>query len=89
MVSQLSDMKLTYVRVLHTVGIFAIVSLMVGDVVRTIDADPSLCSSNPMGNDTVNATSDPDEEFDYPECSASVDIAVTMAFLSGLFMVSA
>ena len=74
---------------LHTVGIFAIVSLMVGDVVRrTIDADPSLCASDPMGNDTINATSDPDEEFDYPECSASVDIAVTMAFLSGLFMVS-
>lgn len=75
---------------MYNVGIFAIVSLMVGDVVRrTIDADPSLCASDPMGNDTVNATGTGDTEFDYPECSASLDIAVTMAFLSALFMVSA
>ena len=71
---------------------FAIVSLMVGDVVRrTIDADPSLCMPDPMGNDTVNdtATGDGEVEFDYPDCPASVDIAITMTFLSALFMVGA
>ena len=72
-----------------SVGVFAIVSLMVGDVVRRIiDADPSLCAPDPMGNDTVNGTATK-VEFDYPDCSASVDIATTMAFLSALFMVSA
>jgi len=60
---------------------------MVGDVVRrTIDADPSLCVLT--GNDTENASStDSESQFDYPDCPASVDIAITMAFVSALFMV--
>ena len=64
---------------------------MVGGVVRrTIDADPSLCMPDLMVNDTVNDTATATElEFDYPDCDASVDIAITMAFLSALFMVGA
>ena len=54
---------------------------MVGDVVRrTIDNDPSLCAGS--GNSTSG-------EFEYPDCPASLDIAVTMAFVYALFMVSA
>lgn len=82
---------------IHCIGIFAIVSLMVGDVVRrTIDTDPSLCMPDSMTgsmadndtNDTVTVATD-DDEFDYPNCSASVNIAVTMAFVSALLMVGA
>ena len=54
---------------------------MVGDVVRrTIDNDPSLCAGS--GNSTSG-------EFEYSDCPASLDIAVTMAFIYALFMVSA
>ena len=78
------------------VGILAIASLMVGDAVRRIiDVNPSLCMS--MSEDTVNDTNDTTEytasagtelQIDYPDCSASVDIAITMTFVYALFMVS-
>lgn len=76
------------------IGIFAIVSLMVGDVVRrTIDADPSLCMSVSGGSDdnTTNTTdgTTTEVEVDYPDCPASVDIAITMAFVYAMFMVGA
>ena len=74
--------------VAHTVGIFALASLIVGDAVRRIiDGNPSLCMS--MGGDNVNATGDAESRLDYPDCPASVDIAVTMTFVYGLFMVGA
>ena len=42
-----------------------------------------------MSEDTVNATDDVESQFDYPDCPASVDIAVTMTFVYALFMVGA
>ena len=73
-------------------------SLMVGGAVRRIiDANPSLCMSEPMSEDIVNATNDTTEytgstgtelQIDYPDCPAAVDIAVTMTFVYALFMVS-
>ena len=72
----------------NTVGIFALASLIVGDAVRRIiDANSSLCIS--MSEDTVNTTDDVESQFDYPDCPASVDMAVTMTFVYALFMVGA
>ena len=68
----------------------AIASLAVGSTVRaTIDADPSLCLSDPSDEDTVNATDDAELMMDYPDCPAAVDIAVTMTFLYAMFLVGA
>ena len=71
---------------------------MVGDAVRRIiDANPSLCMSDSMSEDTVNSTNDTTKytastgtelQTDYPNCPASVDIAITMTFMYALFMVS-
>ena len=65
---------------------------MVGDAVRrTIDANPSLCMPNLMNEDSDNATNDTEYtdglQIDYPDCPASVDIAVTMTFVYAMFMV--
>ena len=65
---------------------------MVGDTVRrTIDANPSLCMANLMGEDSDNATNDTEytagQQIDYPDCPASVDIAITMTFVYAMFMV--
>ena len=63
---------------------------MVGNAVRRIiDANPSLCiSNNPMSTETVNATDVDGMQFDYPDCPASVDIAITITFAYAMFMVS-
>ena len=56
---------------------------MVGNTVRkTIDANPSLCLSDPM-----NVTNDVELMVDYSNCPASVDIAITMTFVYAMFMV--
>ena len=78
--------------ILHTiVGIFVITSLMVGDAVRRIlDANPSLCLPDPMGTNATDAeytATDDKLQFDYPDCPATVDIAVTMTFIYAMFMV--
>ena len=80
------------------VGILAVPSLLVGNAVkRIIDANPSLCISDPMNEGDVNATNDTTEyatstdtelQIDYQNCPASVDIAVTMTFVYALLMVS-
>ena len=72
----------------NTAGIFSLASLIVGDTVRRIiDGNPSLCMS--ISEDAVNATGDAESQLDYPDCPASVDIAVTMTFVYALFMVGA
>ena len=75
------------------IGAIATASLVVGITVRrTIDANPSLCTpDDAMDNNTINATNVADvgqPQFDYPDCPASLDIAITMTFVSALFMVS-
>ena len=63
---------------------------MVGNAVRRIiDANPSLCiSNNPMSTEPVNTTDVNGMQFDYPDCPASVDIAITITFVHAMFMVS-
>ena len=81
--------------VFHTlhvyIGTLAVGSLLVGDAVRRIlDANPSLCFPDPMGTNATNAeytATDDKLQFDYPDCLATVDIAVTMTFVYAMFMV--
>ena len=64
---------------------------MVGNAVRRIlDANPSLCLPDPMGTNATDAeyiATDDKLQFDYTDCSASVDIAITMTFVYAMFMV--
>ena len=63
----------------------AVGSLLVGDAVRRIlDANPSLCLPDPTG---TNTSTDDWLQFDYPDCPATIDIAVTMTFVYAMFMV--
>ena len=79
----------TYVYISYYAGTSAVTSLVIGNVVRRIiDANPSLCvSKNLISADTVNATDVDSMQFDYPDCPASVDIAITMTFVYALIMV--
>ena len=76
----------------YCVGTLAVGSLLVGDAVRRIlDANPSLCLPDPMVTNTstdaeYTATND-QLQFDYPDCPATIDIAVTMTFVYAMFMV--
>ena len=61
---------------------------MVGNAVRRIlDANPSLCLPDPMGTNATDLSNDAKLEYDYPDCPASVDIAITMTFVYAMFMV--
>ena len=75
----------------HCVGTLAVGSLVVGDAVRRIlDANPSLCLPDPMGTNATNAEYTATDDrllFDYTDCPATVDIAITMTFVYAMFMV--
>ena len=92
-VSLRSIVTCIYVRLYFTpcVGTLAVGSLLVGDVIRrTLDANPSLCLPNPMTTNATDAeytSNDAKLQFDYPDCPASVDIAITMTFVYAMFMV--
>ena len=91
-VSYTSTLYEVVVCILHTiVGILVTTSLLVGDAVRRIlDANPSLCLPDPMGTNATDAeytATDDKLQYDYPDCPATVDIAVTMTFVYAMFMV--
>ena len=78
--------------VFHCAGTLAVGSLLVGDAVRRIlDANPSLCLPDPIGTnattDTEHTATNDQLQFDYPDCPATVDVAVTMTFVYAMFMV--